>query len=32
MLDLIFIASTIVFFLLGLAYVHGCKNLQKETK
>jgi hypothetical protein len=32
MLDLIFIALTMVFFLLGLAYVRACENLQKETK
>jgi len=28
MLDLIFIALTIAFFLLALAYVRGCEKLQ----
>ncbi len=28
MLDLIFIALTIVFFLVAIAYVHGCEKLQ----
>lgn len=28
MLDLIFIALTVVFFLLSLAYVRGCDRLQ----
>jgi hypothetical protein len=27
MLDLIFIGSTIIFFLLSLAYVRGCEKL-----
>jgi hypothetical protein len=28
MLDLIFIAVTIIFFLVALAYVRGCEKLQ----
>jgi len=28
MLDLIFIAATILFFLIALAYVYGCEKLQ----
>jgi hypothetical protein len=28
MLDLIYVAITIIFFLLALAYVRGCKKLQ----
>ena len=28
MLDLIFVALTIIFFLLALAYVRGCEKLQ----
>jgi len=28
MLDLIFIAGTIVFFLIALAYVRACEKLQ----
>jgi len=28
MLDLIFLAATILFFLLGLAYVRACEKLQ----
>lgn len=28
MADLIFVALTILFFLLALAYVHGCEKLQ----
>ena len=28
MLDIIFIALTIIFFLLALAYVRGCEKLQ----
>jgi len=28
MLDLIFIAVTIIFFLIALAYVRGCEKLQ----
>lgn len=33
MLDLIFIATTIIFFLLALAYVRGCDKLQqRETR
>jgi hypothetical protein len=28
MLDLVFIALTIVFFLIALAYVRGCEKLQ----
>jgi len=28
MLDLIFIAVTIAFFLIALAYVRGCEKLQ----
>jgi succinate-acetate transporter protein len=28
MFDLIFVALTIVFFLLSLAYVRGCEKLQ----
>jgi len=28
MLDLIFIAATIVFFLIALAYVRACEKLQ----
>jgi len=28
MLDLIFIAATIVFFLIAIAYVRGCEKLQ----
>jgi len=27
MLDLIFVAATILFFLLSLAYVRGCEKL-----
>jgi hypothetical protein len=27
MLDLIFVGSTIIFFLLALAYVRGCEKL-----
>jgi hypothetical protein len=27
MLDLIFLAATILFFLLSLAYVRGCEKL-----
>jgi len=27
MLDVLFLASTAVFFLLGLAYVRGCDRL-----
>jgi len=27
MLDLIFLATTILFFLLALAYVRGCEKL-----
>jgi len=32
MLDLIFLAVITVFFLLALAYVKGCENLQKGAK
>lgn len=32
MLDLIFVALTIVFFLLALAYVRGCEKLQREEQ
>jgi succinate-acetate transporter protein len=33
MLDLIFLALTICFFLLALAYVRGCEKLQRgETR
>jgi len=28
MLDLIFVAATVLFFLLALAYVRGCERLQ----
>ena len=28
MLDLVFIALTVVFFLIALAYVRGCEKLQ----
>jgi len=28
MLDLLYIALTIVFFLIALAYVRGCEKLQ----
>jgi succinate-acetate transporter protein len=28
MLDLIFVAVTIIFFLLAIAYVRGCEKLQ----
>jgi len=28
MLDLIFIAVTILFFLIAIAYVRGCEKLQ----
>ena len=28
MLDLVFIALTIVFFVVALAYVRGCEKLQ----
>ena len=28
MLDLIFVAVTIIFFLIALAYVSGCEKLQ----
>jgi hypothetical protein len=28
MLDLIFIATTVVFFLIAIAYVRGCEKLQ----
>jgi hypothetical protein len=28
MLDLVFIALTIVFFLIALAYVRGCEKLR----
>jgi len=28
MLDLIFIATTIVFFLIAIAYVHACEKLR----
>ena len=28
MLDLIFLAMTIIFFLVALAYVRGCEKLQ----
>ena len=28
MLDLVYVALTIVFFLLALAYVRGCEKLQ----
>jgi len=28
MMDLIFIAATILFFLIALAYVRGCEKLQ----
>jgi hypothetical protein len=28
MLDLIYIAATILFFLIALAYVRGCEKLQ----
>lgn len=28
MLDLIFVALTIIFFLIALAYVRGCEKLQ----
>lgn len=30
MFDLIFIAATIVFFLIAAAYVRACEKLQKE--
>lgn len=30
MFDLIFIAATIVFFLIALGYVRACEKLQKE--
>ena len=30
MFDLIFIAATIVFFLIALGYVRACESLQKE--
>jgi hypothetical protein len=30
MFDLIFIAATIVFFLIAVAYVRACEKLQKE--
>lgn len=29
MLDLLYIALTIIFFLLALAYVRGCEKLQE---
>lgn len=33
MLDLIFMALTIIFFLLALAYVRGCEKLHgRETR
>jgi hypothetical protein len=28
MLDLIFVAVTVIFFLIALAYVRGCERLQ----
>jgi hypothetical protein len=28
MLDLIFIAATVLFFLIAIAYVRGCEKLQ----
>jgi hypothetical protein len=28
MLDLIFIAATVLFFLVAIAYVRGCEKLQ----
>ena len=30
MIDLIFIAATIVFFVIALGYVRACEKLQKE--
>lgn len=30
MFDLIFIAATIVFFLIALGYVRACEKLQQE--
>lgn len=30
MSDLIFVAATIGFFLLALAYVHGCEKLRQR--
>lgn len=30
MFDLIFIAATIVFFLIAVGYVRACEKLQKE--
>jgi hypothetical protein len=30
MFDLIFIAATIVFFLVAVGYVRACEKLQKE--
>jgi hypothetical protein len=30
MFDLMFIAATIVFFLIALGYVRACEKLQKE--
>jgi len=29
MLDLIYVAAAVAFFLLSLAYVRGCEKLQK---
>jgi succinate-acetate transporter protein len=31
MLDLIFIAATVLFFLLAIAYVRGCERLQRGS-
>jgi hypothetical protein len=30
MFDLVFIAATIVFFLIAVGYVRACEKLQKE--
>jgi succinate-acetate transporter protein len=32
MLDLLFIALTIIFFLLCLAYVRGCEKLRGDAR
>ena len=32
MLDVLFIAITIVFFLIALAYVRGCEKLREENE
>jgi hypothetical protein len=30
MLDIIFIAATVLFFAVGILYVRGCERLKKE--